>query len=150
MIIAWPIPDPIVSKLRLLFVTMSQGRIIDAVSLSTVCEPHVHGYKHCAELALQILGALRDSSSGILRCKIAEFVCFHLITRFRSRSSERPDSSLLWFFLRLLVLGSSTLIQCLDSFFARISLQAEVLKTQQHFISSFPMFLFLNLGCEKW
>jgi uncharacterized UBP type Zn finger protein len=52
--------------------------------------------------------------------------------------------------LSLSVLGSSTSIQCLDSFFASISLQAEVLKTQQHFIGSFPMFLFLNLGREEW
>jgi hypothetical protein len=74
MMIAWPIPDAIVSKLRLLFVAMSQGRITGTVSLSTVYEPHVHGSKDCAELALQILGALRDSSSWILRCKIEELV----------------------------------------------------------------------------
>jgi hypothetical protein len=59
MIIAWPSPDPIVSKFRRLFVAMSQGRITDIVSLSTVCGPHVHGSKDRAELTLQILGALR-------------------------------------------------------------------------------------------
>jgi hypothetical protein len=42
------------------------------------------------------------------------------------------------------------LIQCLDSFFDPISLQAEVLKAQQHSIGSFPMSLFLNLGREEW
>jgi hypothetical protein len=98
---------------------------------------------------VQILGALCDPFSGILRRKIDELVCFHLITLSRSGFSERLDSSPLWFLLRLSVPGSSTLIQCLDSFFAPISLQATVLKTQQHFIGLFPMFLFLNLGREE-
>jgi hypothetical protein len=67
MIVAWPNRDPIISALRLMFVAMSQNRPIDAVSLSTVCEPDVLDGKDCFELALQTLGALCDASSGMLR-----------------------------------------------------------------------------------
>jgi hypothetical protein len=61
MIVAWPNRHLIISALRLMFVAMSQNRPIDAVSLSTVCEPDVIDGKDCFELALQILGALRDA-----------------------------------------------------------------------------------------
>jgi hypothetical protein len=64
MIIAWLNRDPIISALRLMFVAMSQNRTIDAVSLSAVCEPDVLDGKDCFELALRILAALRDASSG--------------------------------------------------------------------------------------
>jgi hypothetical protein len=67
MIVAWPNHDPIISALRLTFVAMSQNRPIDAVSLSTACEPDVLDGKYCFELALQALGALYDASSGTLR-----------------------------------------------------------------------------------
>jgi hypothetical protein len=50
-----------------MFVAMPHDRFIGVVSLSTVCEPDVVDGKDCFELALQILGALRDASSGTLR-----------------------------------------------------------------------------------
>jgi hypothetical protein len=66
VIVAWPNRDPISSALRLIFVAMTHNRPIDAVSLSTVCEPYVLDGKDCFELALQTLGALRDASLGCL------------------------------------------------------------------------------------
>jgi hypothetical protein len=41
LIVAWPNRNPIISALRLMFVAMPQDRLIDAVPLSTVCEPGV-------------------------------------------------------------------------------------------------------------
>jgi hypothetical protein len=67
MIVAWPNRDPIISTLRLMFVAMSQNRPIDAVLLSNVCGPDVLDGKDFLELALQMLGAVRDASSGMLR-----------------------------------------------------------------------------------
>jgi hypothetical protein len=93
MNIAWPIPDPIVSKFHLLFIPMSHGRITDAVSLSVVCGPDVHSSKDCVKLALQILGGLRGSSSGTLVSTFEQLVCFHLITRFCFGFAQRVD----WF-----------------------------------------------------
>jgi hypothetical protein len=55
MIVAWPNRHPIISALRLMSVAMSQNQPIDAVLLSTVCEPDVLDGKDCFELALQIL-----------------------------------------------------------------------------------------------
>jgi hypothetical protein len=80
MIVAWPNRDPIMSPLRLIFVAIPQNRPIDAVSLSPVCEPDVLDSKDCFELALQILGALRDASSGMPRDTIEQL--FRQITRF--------------------------------------------------------------------
>jgi hypothetical protein len=40
------------SAFSLMFVAMSQDRLIDAVSLSTVCEPEVFDGKDCFELGL--------------------------------------------------------------------------------------------------
>jgi hypothetical protein len=51
LIVAWPNRDRIISTLRLMFVAMSQDRLVDAVSLSTVCEPDVFDGKDCFELA---------------------------------------------------------------------------------------------------
>jgi hypothetical protein len=82
MIVAWPNRNPIISALRLMLVAMSQNRPIDAVSLSTVCKPDVLDGKDCFELALQILGALRDVSSGMLRDRIEQLFCFRQIPRF--------------------------------------------------------------------
>jgi hypothetical protein len=45
-----------------MFVAMSENRSVDAVSLSTVCEPDGIDGKDCFELALQILGTLPDAS----------------------------------------------------------------------------------------
>jgi hypothetical protein len=59
LIVAWPNRDLIISALHLMFVAMSQDRIIDAVSLSTVCERDVFDGKDCFELGLQILGEPR-------------------------------------------------------------------------------------------
>jgi hypothetical protein len=56
MIAAWTNRDPIISALHLMSVAMSQDRPINAVSLSTVCEPDVLDAKDCLELALQIFG----------------------------------------------------------------------------------------------
>jgi hypothetical protein len=93
MIVAWPNRDPIISALRLMLVAMSQNRPIDAVSPSTVCEPDAIDGKHCLELALQILGALRDAPSGMLRDTIEQLFCFRQITRFSTAFSSRcvPD-----------------------------------------------------------
>jgi hypothetical protein len=56
LIVAWPNRDLIISALHLMFVALAQDRPIDAVSLSTVCEPGVFDGKDCSELGLQILG----------------------------------------------------------------------------------------------
>jgi hypothetical protein len=48
-------------------VAMSQDRLIDAVSLSTVWESDVFDGKDCFELGLRIVGTLHDASSGTLR-----------------------------------------------------------------------------------
>jgi hypothetical protein len=120
MIVAWPNCDPIISALRLMFVAMSQNRPIDAVSLSTVREPDVLDGKDCFELALQILGPIRDASSGMLRDTIEQLFCFRQIARFSTAFSSRcvPDRPL--FFLHLPVSGSFTLMECLNSYFRMI------------------------------
>jgi hypothetical protein len=89
MLVAWPNRDPIISALRLMFVAMSQNRPIDAVSLSTLCQPDVLDDKDCFELALQILAALRDASSEMLRDTIKQLFCFKQITRFST--AFHPD-----------------------------------------------------------
>jgi hypothetical protein len=150
MIVASPNRDAIISTLRLMFVAMSQNRSIHAVSLSTVCEPDVLGGKDCFELALCILWALRDASSGMLRDTIEQLFCYRQITRFSTAFSSRcvPDRPL--FFLHLLVSGSSILMECLNSYFGVIQLNAEPPQTQQIFIRSFPRFFFLSLGRYVW
>jgi hypothetical protein len=52
LIVAWPNQDPIISALHLMFVAISQDRLIDAVSLSTACEPDVFDGKDSFELGL--------------------------------------------------------------------------------------------------
>jgi hypothetical protein len=150
MIVAWPNRDPIISALRLMFVAMSQNRPVDAVSLSTVCEPDVLDGKDYFELAFQILGALRDASSGMLRDTIEHLFCFRQITRFSTAFSSRCVSDRPLFFLHLLVSGASTLMECLNSYFRMIQLDAERLQTQQIFIRPFPRFFFLSLGRYAW
>jgi hypothetical protein len=54
---------------------MSQDRLIDVVSLSTVCESDVLDDKDCFELGLQISGAFCDASSGTLRDIIRQLFC---------------------------------------------------------------------------
>jgi hypothetical protein len=63
LIIAWPNQYLIISALHLMLFAVSHDRLIDAVSLSTVCESDVSDGKDCFELGLQILGSLRDGSS---------------------------------------------------------------------------------------
>jgi hypothetical protein len=129
---------------------MSQHHVTDAVSLSNICEPDLHDAKDCPELALKILGALRDSSSGTLRSTIEYFVCFKLTTRFQARFSSRLVTNPPSFLLRLPVFGSSTLIDCPDSFFGIIPLNSQSTERQQHFISFFPRVLFIHLGRNVW
>jgi hypothetical protein len=141
MTVAWPNRDPIISALRLMFVAMSQNRPIDAVSLSTISEPDVLDDKNCFELALQILGASSHASSGMCRDTIEQLFCFRQITQFYGAFSSRcvPDQPL--FFLHLPVSGSFTLMECLNSYFKIIQLDAEPPQTQQifivHFLGSF-------------
>jgi hypothetical protein len=142
MIVAWPNRDPIISALRLMFVAMSQNRPTDAVSLSTVYEPDVLDGKDCFKLALQILRALHDASSWMLRDTIEQLFCFRQITRFSTAFSSRYVSNRPLFFLHLLVSGSSTLMECLNSYFRIIQLDAESPQTQQIFIRSVPRFFF--------
>jgi hypothetical protein len=89
VIVPWPTQDPMISALHLMFVAMSQDRFINAVSLSTGCEPDVFDGKDCFELGLQILGAFRDASSGALRYAIQQLFCSRQITRFSDPSP--PD-----------------------------------------------------------
>jgi hypothetical protein len=56
MILAWPNSDQTVSKIRVLFASMSQHHVTNTVSLSTICKPDLHDAKNCSELALKILG----------------------------------------------------------------------------------------------
>jgi hypothetical protein len=150
MIVAWPNRDSILSALRLMFVAMCQNRPIDAVSLSTVCEPDVLDGKDCFELALYILGALREASSGMLRDTFEQWFCFRQITRFSTAFSSRCVPDLPLFFLHLPVSGSSTLMECLNSYFWIIQLDAEPPQTQQLFIRSFHRLFFLSLGRYVW
>jgi hypothetical protein len=82
LIVAWPNRDLVISALHLLFVAISQDRLVDTVSLSTVCEPDVFDGKDCFELSLHILGALRDASSGTLRDTVQPLFYARQITRF--------------------------------------------------------------------
>jgi hypothetical protein len=150
MVVAWPNHDPIISALRLIFVAMSQDRLIDVVSLSIVCEPDVLDVKDCFELALQILGALRDASSGMLRDTIEQLFCFRQITRCSTAFSSRciPDRPV--FFLYVPVSGSSTLMECPSSYFRIIQLDAGPPQTQQLLIRTFSAFFFISLGQYVW
>jgi hypothetical protein len=92
LIVAWPNQDLIISARYLMFVAMSQDRLSDAVSLSTVCEPDVFDGKDCFELGLQIFGAFRDVSSGTLKGTIQRLLCSRQITRFSAPFSSRRVS----------------------------------------------------------
>jgi hypothetical protein len=150
MIVAWPNRDPIISALRLMFVAMSQNRLIDAVLLFTVCEPDVLDRKDCFELALQILGALWDASSGMFRDTIEQLFCFREITRFSTAFSSRCVPHRPLFFLHLPVSGSSILVECLNSYFRIIQFDAESPQTRQFSIRSFPRFFLLSLRRCVW
>jgi hypothetical protein len=150
MILVWPNWDQTVLEIRVLFARMSQYHVTDVVSLSTICEPDLHDAKDCSELALKILGALRGSSSGTLRSTIEHLVCFKFTTRFQARFSSKLVSDPPYFFLQLPAFGLSTLNDWLDSFFGIIPLNSQSTETQQHFISFFPIFLFIHLGRDVW
>jgi hypothetical protein len=75
LILGWSNQNIIISALHLVFVAMSQDWLIDAVSLSTVCEPDVFDDKDRFELGLHILGALGDAYSGTLRDTIQQLFC---------------------------------------------------------------------------
>jgi hypothetical protein len=98
VIVAWPNQDLMISALHLVFVAMSQDRLIDAVSLSTVCEPDFFLGKDCFEIGLQILGARRDTSSGTLKDTTQQLFCFRQITRLSPPFSFRPVSNRHLFF----------------------------------------------------
>jgi hypothetical protein len=65
-----------------MFVRISQDPLIDAVSLSAVCEPDVFDGNDGVELGLHTLGALRDASSGTLRDTVQQLFFPRQITRF--------------------------------------------------------------------
>jgi hypothetical protein len=92
LIVAWSNRDLIISALHMVSVAMSQDRFIDAVSLSTVYGPDVFDGKDCFELGLQIVGALRDTSSGTLREIIQQLFWSRQITRFSTPFSSRGVS----------------------------------------------------------
>jgi hypothetical protein len=138
LIVAWSNRDPTISALHLMFVAMSQDRLINAVALSTVCEPDVFDSKDCFELDVQILGALGDASPGMLRYKIQQLFCSRQITRFYAPFSSRRVSDRYSFFWHLPVSGSSTWIKCLNSCLRVIQLDAEPSQTQQNVVDSFP------------
>jgi hypothetical protein len=150
MILAWPNCDQTVSNLRVLFASMSQHHVTDAVSFSTICEPDLYDVKDCSKLALKSLGALRDSSSGPLMSTIEHLVCFKLTTRLQIRFSSRRVAYPPSLFLHLPVFGSSTLNDCLDSFFGIIALNSQTAETQHRFISVFSKIIFIDLGHNVW
>jgi hypothetical protein len=90
LIVAWPNRDFSISALHLMFVAMSQDWLINAVSLSTVCEPGVFDGKDCFELGLQISEVLRGASSGMLRDTIQQLFSSRQITRLSTPFSFRP------------------------------------------------------------
>jgi hypothetical protein len=92
LIVTWSNRDRIISTLHLMFVAMSQDRLIDAVSLSTVCEPDLFDGKDFFKLGLQILGAFCDASSVTLRDIIQQLFCSRQITRFSTPFSSRRVS----------------------------------------------------------
>jgi hypothetical protein len=144
LILAWPYDDPIICELRLLFAEMSNHERTSAIFLSRICEPHFVHSKDCSEFAMQIFHALHNSSSERLRSTVEDLICFQLSTRFRGQFSQQDVIGPPEFFLHLPVSNSSTLIDCLDSFFALIPYPGQEYDTQQYSISFFPRFLFLN------
>jgi hypothetical protein len=149
LIVAWPNRDLIIFALHLIFVAMSQDQLIDAVPLSTICEPGVFDGKDCFELGLQILGALRDASSGTLRDTIRQFFWSRQITRFPTPFSSRRVSNRHTFFWHLSVSGSSIWVEYLNSRLMGIQLDAESPQSQQNLIPSFPRFFFISLSWQK-
>jgi hypothetical protein len=138
LVVAWLNRDLIISALRLTFVAISQDRLIDAVSLSTVCEPNVFDGKDCFELGLHLLGALRDASAGTLRGTIQQVFSSRHITRLSTPFSSRRISDRHSFFFHLPVSGSSTEIKCLNSCSGLSNLMLNHLKHNKISFVRFP------------
>jgi hypothetical protein len=109
LIVAWLNRDLILSALHLMFIAISRDRLIDAVSLSPVCEPNVFDGKNCFGLGLQILGSLPGGSSGTLRNTLQQLFCSRQIARFSTLSP--PD--VFPIDIHSPVSGFSTWIECL-------------------------------------
>jgi hypothetical protein len=133
-IVAWPNRDLRISALHLMFVAMSQDRLINTVTLSTVCEPDVFDGKDRFGLGLQISGALRAASSGTLRETIQQLFSSRQITRFSTPFSSRCRSDRHLFFWHFLISGPSTRIECLSSCLMVIQLDTKPPQTEQNFI----------------
>jgi hypothetical protein len=99
---------------------------------------------------MQIFQALQNSSSEGLRDTVENLICFQLSMRFRGRFSQENVTHTQEFFLRFPAVDSSTLIDCLNSFFAAIPYPSQEYETRQYSISFFPRFLFINLGGDVW
>jgi hypothetical protein len=150
LIVAWPNRDLIISTLHLLFVAMSQDWLIDAASLSTVCEPDLFDGKDYFQLGLHILGALLDAFLGTPRNIIQQLFCSRQITRLSTPVSSRRVSDRHSFFWHLPVSGSSTWIEGLNHCLRVIQFHVGPPQTQQNFIRSFLRFFFLSLGHHVW
>ena len=129
---------------------MSRHEVICAASLSRICEPHLVRGKDCSEFGMQIFQALHNSSSEGLRYTVENLICFEWSMRFRGPVSQENVTHTQEFFLRLPVAYSSTLIDCLNLFFAAIPYPGQEYETRQYSISFFPRFLFINLGRDMW
>jgi hypothetical protein len=140
LIVTWPNRDLIISSLHLLFLAMSQDRLIDAASLSTVCEPDVFDGKDCFGLGLHIWGELPAGSSGMLRDTIQQLFRFRQVTRLSIPLCSRRVSDRHSFFRHLPVSGSSSWVECLNSRLRVIQLDAEPPQIQKnsfvHFLCS--------------
>jgi ubiquitin C-terminal hydrolase len=150
MILAWPNDNPIGTEFRLLFAQMSRHEVTSAASLSRICELHLVCGQDCSEFGMQIFQALHNSFSEGLRYTVENLICFQLSMRFRGPFSQENVTQTQEFFFRLPIADSSTLIDCLNSFFAAIPYSSQEYETRQYSISFFPRFLFINLGRDMW
>jgi hypothetical protein len=115
-----------------------------------ICEPCGLNVKDCCELAVQILGALRNLCSGRPRSMVEHLARFQLSTSFCGQSAQRDATDPPFFLVWLPALASSTLIRHLGSFFAPIPLDCKRSGTRQQFTCPFPRFLAANLGRDVW
>jgi hypothetical protein len=99
-----------------------------------------------SELAIKTRDAPCDCSSGKVRHEIEHWLCFQLHTPLSTRFPWKPPTDASRFLLHLPVFGSSSMIRCLDSFFAMIPLQSKRPKSREHFITFVSRFLFSHLS----
>jgi hypothetical protein len=150
LILAWLNRHPTVEKLYNLFVTMSNHQLANAISLSTIDDPDIPPPQDSAEIALYILRALHDSSSGKLESTIENLICFQMVTEIWDSSwTDRIDNTL-EYMLCLPIHGCSNLIQCLDSYFATVTNELNSSETVHRYLRSFPKFFFIQLIREVW